>query len=90
MTPQICTLEHLAYIYECIALGIMGEGKTELDKLAALQENDERYSFPGSQSASESLKIVASLYRDNEYIEAAGILSRVSRSIWQEVMKEHV
>jgi len=89
LTPQIRTLEHLAYIYECITLDIMGEGKDELAKLAALLENDERYSFPGSKSVSESLKKAASLYRDHEYREAAGILSRVSRSIWQEVMKEH-
>ena len=89
MTPQIRTLEHLAHIYECITLNIMGEGKTEIDKLAALLENDERYSFPGSKSASDSLKKVASLYRDNEYREASGLLSRVSRGIWQDVMKGH-
>ena len=85
LIPQLRALEHLAYIYECIAQGYMGEGKTEIDNLASLLENDDCYSFQASKYASDSLKQVVSLYRNNKYREATALLSRVSRGIWREV-----
>lgn len=83
LTRELVVLNSLAYIIECVALTYAGEAKTEIDKLCVKLEelnkppNEGRYQDVGIRLDEAK----ACLYKQ-DLRGAAGILSSISRSLW--------
>ena len=82
------TLERIGYILECVALDYLGEAKTELLSLSNSLCSDSRFEFPIDNDIAESLKKIVSLYRNGKRGSGTGLISRISRGLWKEVMVE--
>lgn len=93
MNPEITallrTLEHLAYIIECVADTIPGEAKSEMDSLSKRLGGDPDLQFEGSVEARETMVEACGLFRagtEQERREAVLVLVRLSRSLWKQVL----
>lgn len=56
LLPLLRVLDDLAYIVECAALDIMGEGKSELSRLCDHLENDASHAIEGRQEIAVELR----------------------------------
>ncbi len=86
MNPYVRTLNHLAYILECLILDYTGEAKTELSQLACLLESDPGYSIGNSAGIAKELRQAEEKYRAFQGGHGASICSSVSRRTWEMYM----
>jgi len=78
-------LEHLSYIIEAVASDLIGEAKFELDRLI------ERVQTSGIDNESfilENLSNAKHCLKDGNTRHAAADLSRVSRSLWKQLVSQ--
>ena len=84
---ELTILNDLAYILECLAVGITGEAKTEMSaligKLEKIEDSSEAKIYEEAhRKIVEAYKCLSNFDRD----AAAGILSSISRKLWHRVL----
>ncbi|MDY6857041.1 MAG: hypothetical protein SWO11_20510 [Thermodesulfobacteriota bacterium] len=85
---KIKLLEHLTYIPECAGLDYIGEAKYEMDFLTEKFENAQYLSKEEKNHFITTLNKAHELLMITNSQRAAGLLSQISRALWEEVMNE--
>ena len=87
LTRQLTILNDLAYIIECVALGYTGEAKSEIGALRLKLEGIENVAEAERyEEAYLKLDVVKNCYHNHDIHRAAGILSGISRSLWDRIL----
>ncbi|HEU0152435.1 MAG TPA: hypothetical protein VFQ84_03705 [Arenimonas sp.] len=85
-SPLLTVLNDLAYVFECVAMDYLGEGKTMLDVMSTrLESEDPAYDVPGRAALAARLRECTALYRSQERARATSKLERISRELWATV-----
>jgi hypothetical protein len=81
---ELRILDELAYVIESVAQTYTGEAKTELGRLIGWMESDLTVATSFAPEL-KNLTEAMSLFRQNSYLQATGLLAGVNRTLWYRI-----